>query len=253
MNPSVAFTTENRLERFLVRIAANVSDYAAAPVLIVAFGDSVTQGYTAHATINHDQVYHACLKRSLETTYPLTTFSVINAGAAGHTVQNALKRLERDVIRHDPDLLIVAFGLNDAAHGGLEGVGQFKADLNRLLERVERETNAHVLIVTPSFTLQQMNGHIHPKELVYLPGLLPLQRGGVVAAYATAIRQIGAARRLPVADVYAAWENLERTGVNTDDLLSNGLNHPIGAAHAITADLLFDLISQPNRTQPKEI
>lgn len=242
MNPSVATATD-RLERFLGRIAANASHDAAAPVLIVAFGDSVTQGYTAHATINHDQVYHARLKRRLETTYPQTTFSLINAGAAGHTVQDALKRLERDVIRHDPDLLIVSFGLNDAAHGGFEGVEQFKADLNHLLERVEADTRAQVLLVTPSFTLQQTNRHIHPDELMYAAGLLPLQRGGIVAAYATAIRQIGAARHLPVADVYAAWEQAALGGVNTDDWLSNGLNHPTGEAHAITADLLFKLIT----------
>ena len=241
MNNSAA--ASDRLERFLGRIAANASDYNAAPVLIVAFGDSVTQGYTAHATIDHDQVYHARLKRRLETTYPLTTFSVINAGAAGHTVQDALERLERDVIRHDPDLLIVAFGLNDAAHGGLEGVPQFKSDLNRLLERVEAGTGAQVLLVTPSFTLQQVSDRVHPDELVYVTGLLPLQRGGIVAAYATAIRQIGLARHLPVADVYAAWERAALRGVNTDNWLSNGLNHPTGEAHAVTADLLFELIT----------
>ena len=233
----------DRLERLLGRIAANVNDHDAAPVLIVAFGDSVTQGYTAHATIDHDGVYHARLKRRLETTFPRTTFSVVNAGAAGQTVQDALKRLERDVIRFEPDLLIVAFGLNDAAHGGLEGVKQFKADLNHLLERVEADTRAFVLLVTPSFTLKQTNDHIHPDELIYVTGLLPLQRGGIVAAYATAIRQVGAAHRLPVADVYAAWEQAALEGVNTDDWLSNGLNHPTGAAHATTADLLYDLIT----------
>jgi acyl-CoA thioesterase I len=250
MTQSAQTTTTDRLERFLERIAANASD--AAPLLIVALGDSVTQGYTAHATIDHESVYHARLKRKLETLYPLTSFSVLNAGAAGHTVSDALKRLERDAIRHDPDLIVVAFGLNDAAHGGLEGVRQFKTELNSLLERVGRETNAQVLLITPSFTLKRVSDRIHPEELIYVPGLLPLQGGGVVAAYATAIRQVGAARGLPVADVYAAWETLERAGVDTDAMLANGLNHPTGEAHAITADLLFDLITQSNLMQPKE-
>jgi acyl-CoA thioesterase I len=242
----------NRCERFLERIAENASDYDGAPVLIVALGDSVTQGYTAHATIDHEGVYHARLKRRLEALYPLTTFSVLNAGAAGHTVPDALKRLERDVIRHDPDLIVVAFGLNDAAHGELEGVRQFKTDLNHLLERIDRDTKAQVLLVTPSFTLKQVSHRIHPEELVHVPGLLPLQRSGVIRAYANAIRQLGAARGLRVADVYAAWERAALEGVDTDDWLSNGLNHPTAAAHAITADLLFDLITQFSITQPKE-
>jgi acyl-CoA thioesterase I len=251
MTQSAQPMTTDRLERFLGRIAGNASDYSAPPLLIVALGDSVTQGYTARATIDHEGVYHARLKRKLEALYRLTTFSVLNAGAAGHTVPDALKRLERDVIRHDPDLIVVAFGLNAAAQGGLEGVRQFKTDLNHLLERIDRDTKAQVLLVTPSFTLKRVSERIHPEELIYVPGLLPLQGGGVVAAYAAAIRQVGAARGLPVADVYAAWETFERAGVDTDAMLSNGLNHPTGEAHAITADLLFDLITLSDITRSK--
>ena len=83
-------------------------------MLIVAFGDSVTQGYTKANTIEAKYVYHQRLKEQLENRYPLTTFSVINAGVAGFTAEGSLERLQRDVIRYQPDLVLIGFGLNDA-------------------------------------------------------------------------------------------------------------------------------------------
>jgi GT2 family glycosyltransferase len=76
-------------------------------VLIVALGDSVTQGLAEPDRFLHDQVYHAHLKRLLEQRHPLCTFSVINAGADGQTAADGLARFDRDVAAHQPDLLLV--------------------------------------------------------------------------------------------------------------------------------------------------
>ena len=181
--------------------------------------------------------------------YRLATFSVINAGAAGQTVPDAMARLERDVLRHDPDLVIIAFGLNDAARGGLEGVAAFKAELATMIDQICELTQADLILLTPSFTLLEVNSNIHPDEAFYAPGLLPLQRGGVIGAYAAAIRDIGHHRNVPVADVYAAWERAAASGTNTDEWLANGLNHPTGTAHSILARLLANLIIE---SAPKE-
>jgi acyl-CoA thioesterase I len=242
-------SSNDRFAYFHSRIAEKSDRYDAAPVLIVALGDSLTQGYTAHATIDHENVYHARLKRCLEMAYPLATFSVINAGAAGQTVPDAMARLERDVLRHDPDLVIIGFGLNDAARGGLEGVATFKAELAAMIDQVCELTQADLIVLTPNFTLLEVNDNIHPDEAFYAPGLLPLQRGGVIGAYAAAIRDIGQHMNVPIADVYAAWERAAASGTNTDDWLANGLNHPTGTAHSIPARLLVNLISE---SVPKE-
>ena len=244
-----ATPSTDRFAHLRSRIAEKSGTYGAAPVLIVAIGDSVTQGYTSRNTIEHEHVYHARLKRALETTYRLATFSVINAGAAGQTVPDAMARLERDVLRHDPDLVIVAFGLNDAARGGLTGVAAFEAELAAMIARVREHTRADLVLLTPSFTLLEVNDAIHPDEAFYAPGLLPLQRGGVIGAYAVAVRRVGERMGVPVADVYAAWERAAASGTNTDEWLANGLNHPTAEAHAIPAELLVNAITE---SAPKE-
>jgi hypothetical protein len=54
------------LERFHQRIHEKSTDRSAAPALIVALGDSVTQGIGGIDELYHDDVYHARLKRKLE-------------------------------------------------------------------------------------------------------------------------------------------------------------------------------------------
>ncbi len=69
---------------------------------IICFGDSLTQG--VGATPGND--YPSRLARALGR-------EVINAGVAGETSEDDLRRLERDVLSKDPRLVIVAFGGND--------------------------------------------------------------------------------------------------------------------------------------------
>ena len=112
------------LSRFQRRVREKTADPWAPPVLLVAFGDSVTQGMLTLDEQAHEAVYHARFKRLLEAHDPLSTFSVINAGVGGQTAAGALALIERDVIRHQPDLTLVSFALNDA-WSGHAGVSAF--------------------------------------------------------------------------------------------------------------------------------
>jgi lysophospholipase L1-like esterase len=73
---------------------------------IVCFGDSVTEGVGANA--GHD--YPTQLARLLREP-------VINAGIRGDTTDDGLRRLEDDVLSHQPRLVIVEFGGNDYLKG----------------------------------------------------------------------------------------------------------------------------------------
>ncbi len=69
---------------------------------IICFGDSLTQG--VGASPGHD--YPSLLAKALGR-------DVINAGAAGETTRDALRRLDHEVLSRDPQLVIVEFGGND--------------------------------------------------------------------------------------------------------------------------------------------
>ena len=233
------------LQRFHERIAEKARDVAAAPVVIVAFGDSVTQGFTRARTIEHAAVYHQQLKQLLEHAYPGTTFSVVNAGVARHTATDSLKRLERDVIRYQPDLVLVAFGLNDAVASGEDReFDTFRTTLNTMVDAILGETESDIVLLTPNFMATGDNPSIDPTERHHLEALSTLQTQGVLANCAEVVREVAEARHLPVVDVYAAWLELARKGVDTNGLLANGLNHPNAEAHRLSARLIMQLVEE---------
>jgi acyl-CoA thioesterase I len=237
------------LNHFHRRIVEKINDAAAAPVLIVAFGDSVTQGMTVLGQQTHDRVYHTQFKRSLELYYPNCTFSIINAGVSGQTAADALKRLDRDVIRHQPDLTLIAFGLNDAWQG-LPGLVGFKTALTTLVRRTQAETHSDVMVLTPSFMNKAVDAahaaRVAPEHQGLIAGMAAIQNSGTLAAYAEAIREVAEACDGVCADVYAEWQRNATGGVNTDVWLANGLNHPTEEAHSMAADLLMRWVLKAN-------
>lgn len=211
-------------------------------MLIVAFGDSVTQGMTAFGEQTHDGVYHARFKRLLEARYPLSTFSVINAGVSGQTAPGALSLIDRDVIRHKPDLTLVAFGLNDAWNG-TSGVQMFVDAMNTIVSRVRLETESDVVLLTPNFMNTREPNETTGEERSAFRASASLQNDGVLAVYAQAIRDVAREHNVPCADVYHAWEELAARGEDIDSMLSNGMNHPTADAHRIPAELLMRIVT----------
>ena len=82
------------------------------PINIVAFGDSVTHG-ALNGTINYETVYWNLLKKKINELRGYVPVNVINAGIGGINAKNSIDRIESQVLCHNPDLIIVCFGLND--------------------------------------------------------------------------------------------------------------------------------------------
>jgi len=232
---------EPPFSRFHRRIQEKAADPWAAPVLIVAFGDSVTQGATVGDEITHEGVYHARFKRLLEQRYRHSTFSMVNAGAGGQTAPGALALIERDVIRHQPDLTLVGFGLNDV-WGGLDGLHDFVDGLSQIVGQLRDRTKSDLILLTPNFMVTRGPSGNDTEDQSLAWAAADLQRGGVLAAYASAIRELAREHSHPCADVYRAWEELVERGVDVNPMLANHLNHPTAEAHAIPAELLIELV-----------
>lgn len=69
---------------------------------IICFGDSITEGVGANPGEDFPSLLSVKLNRP-----------VINAGRSGDTTQDALKRIQGDVLDKNPGLVIVEFGAND--------------------------------------------------------------------------------------------------------------------------------------------
>jgi len=226
------------MNAFFERIEANARDAEQRPVTIVAFGDSVTQGVTEHRCLEGSRVYHRLLQERLEAFFPTATFQTINAGVAGNSAMQGLERLERDVLGHAPDLVLIAFGLNDALEGP-PGLAAFGAALRAMVRRIRTETGAAVACLTPPLMARRRSPRIHPDHEAFAGRIIHAQTSGALAACAGEIRRVATETGALLADVHAQWERLNRQGLDTDIWLANGLNHPDARGHRLAAELLF--------------
>lgn len=224
-------------------IDAKVKDVHKRSVVIVAFGDSVTMGAMQLNETDYDAVYHARLKKLLEARYPKAVFSVINSGVGGESAKRGLKRINRDVIIHKPDLVIVGFALNDSCCGA-EMVVEYGRTLEKIIRRIQKNSVADIIMLTPNFMNTADNRNVHPTHRkTDLPKKFKkIQLDGVLKSYADKICEVAAKYGLAVADTYAAWEEFRNAGVDTNMLLANGLNHPTPELHAVPAELVMNCI-----------
>lgn len=89
----------------------HVTESAATMGMIVVFGDSITNASTE---MPETQRWPLLLEQALKRKFPTKTIRVVNAGVGGNTSREGLARLEKDVLRHKPDCVVVQFGGNDA-------------------------------------------------------------------------------------------------------------------------------------------
>ncbi len=83
-------------------------------LVIVALGSSSTEG--AGASGPH-AAYPYRLEAMLRRALPGVALRVINAGRSGETSEDMLARLDRDVLAHEPDLVIWQAGGNEVLRG----------------------------------------------------------------------------------------------------------------------------------------
>lgn len=82
---------------------------AGAPVVIVAFGSSSTNGYGATSA---EFTYPNRLAAQLRRQYPTADITVVNRGKGGDDAPEMMKRLQAEVIDMHPDMVIWQVGTN---------------------------------------------------------------------------------------------------------------------------------------------
>ena len=103
-------------------ISAVYGERETAPTVVVAFGDSITEGATA--TLGAERDWPSVLARRFEAACP-GRFVVLNQGISGNKLldhgrsHSGLARLDRDLLAlPQVDYVIVLEGINDIRHGG---------------------------------------------------------------------------------------------------------------------------------------
>ena len=210
---------------------------------VVVFGDSTTaprqvegKALRVYADVLHD----ASRTKGLDAR-------VINAGVPGDTTIRARRRFERDVLRHNPDVTVIQFGLNDSCidvHRGKTKARvpqeEYEANLRHFVTALRRR-GSHVILMT-------QNPMFWTGKLRTLYGKPPYDASDpwgfnlLNKDYAAAVRRIASELAAPLIDMYQYCrdysESPERTAA---DLLLDGM-HPNARGHAVIAAKLLEQI-----------
>jgi acyl-CoA thioesterase-1 len=160
---------------------------------VVAFGDSIVEGY------RQPEGWPEMLGRDLAGRY--SGVRVLNSGISGNTAGDGLKRLQKDVLAHDPDLVLIAFGLNDMKNG--VSLSRFQEDIRAMVQEISAGGAQPVLFTTTRLQ----------KGASMLARLNP-------APFNDSIRALAEERGIPLIDV-----NDEFKGSNTPEFLMDAA-HP---------------------------
>ena len=216
------------------------------PITIVAFGDSVTHGAVGAGEIDYETVYHRRLAKMISAVRDYVPVNVINAGIGGITAFDSLGRMEKQVLAHNPDLVIVSFGLNDV-NGELD---EYLDSLKTIFKRCQ-ERNIETIFMTPNMLNTNVVEETEERFYAYAHVTAELQNSGRMDKYIYAAKDLALQMGVKVADCYSKWKELSKTQDITK-LLANYINHPTREMHQLFADTLFETIFESENTVKKE-
>ena len=215
--------------------------------LIVALGDSVTAGHfepcgdldeiiaTIEAggmpdmskgeVVDVREGYLDKFRSMLIDHFEVTSVSTINAGIAGDSMYGMEKRVYRDVVRHQPDLVIINGSLNWSPECG--DSADYEAVLRRVIAVIQNETKADIILMTPN--------------MEKLPDILKNPKSPLIERVEI-IRKLAEEKKCCLADTYLAWEKYEEAGYPAAELLANRGNHPSITGHEGFAKVLMKLV-----------
>lgn len=111
---------------------------AASAAGVMVFGDSLSAAYG----LAPSQGWVALLAQRLEKSVP--AWRVVNASVSGETTAGGLRRLPEDLKRHQPQVVVIALGANDALRG--QPIKAARANLEQMI-RLARQARAQPVLV----------------------------------------------------------------------------------------------------------
>lgn len=205
--------------------------------VVVTFGDSTT------ATRADLRIYSQVLAEELEGV------KVVNAGVGGHNTDHARARFGKDVRAHNPDVVVIQFGINDAAVDVWKdppatesrvALADYEANLRHFVDTLNADGSA-VILMTPN----PLRWNPKMREMYGKAPYDPDDEDGFnrfLKSYAEKVRELSKEKKLPLVDVYRIFEEHgAMEGQSVDELLLDGV-HPNEAGQRLVADALLPLV-----------
>jgi lysophospholipase L1-like esterase len=196
------------------------------PVSIVLIGDSISAGCNASGWAGEapfQPSFPGLLQQHLAAHYQ-TKVRVANPSDSGKDTRWVLSAID-NVVEPRPDLVIVAFGMNDAARRSAK---EYQSNTKAVMAKIrERLPDAEFILVASMLGNRNWTTLKHELFPQYRDALAELGEPGIA-----------------LADMTSLWtEFLKRK--QDWDLTGNGVNHPNDFGHRVYAQVLSTLLVSP--------
>jgi len=222
-----------RMLPFIVCAAATCNGASATRILCL--GDSITKGVRGGVT--GDQTFCSVVGALL--TERGASVRMINEGIGGERTDQALKRLDHDVIAKTPRIVTVMYGTNDSAIDAGKTTPRlplttYEENLELLVTRL-RDADIEPILMTP---IPLCSSFVYMKRAPYREHG-PNHR---LIGYVRAVRRVSARLDVPLVDHFAAWACQALMGVDLNTLTTDGC-HPNPVGHALMARTLYPVLA----------
>lgn len=196
-------------------------------VSVALLGDSISEGANASGWTGvapFQPAYGELLKRQLEArTKARVKFR--NLSKSGMTSSWGVKQRKR-VTRHSPDLVMLAFGMNDASEG--VPAARLASNIRRLIDEIRRDGNPNTEFIVVSGMSPNSAWHLGNPQLRQDSHdcLSRLAAPGVAFC-----------------DVRSVWDEMVRRK-GALSLTGNGVNHPNDFGHRVYCDCLLTVLGE---------
>ncbi len=192
------------------------------PKTIVFFGDSITYG---HGIDTETESFFARIDKIMKLNI-YGYVKVINAGVSRDDTNEALQRLSTDVIVHKPDIVIIAFGLNDCQNKSMTKE-KFRNNINLMIDVIPKETE--VILATSNTFMETGQSLWKDLNVSFYP-------------YMREIRKIASERRLSLIDVSDAWQNYLNMNPRIIESMYIDPTHPSAKGHKLIYNTYMDVL-----------
>lgn len=211
-------------EKALPRTIKKLMDKDA--VSIVLLGDSISTGCNASGWANvapHQPPYQDLLLQHLKATYS-PNITLTNLAVGGTSTPWGISRIP-DVVAAKPDLVILAFGMNDSSG---RSAAEYKSNIAEMINTT-RESSPETEFILVATMLGNSDWVTLKHELFpqYRNALAELVQPGVA-----------------LADMTSIWAEMLKRKKDAD-LTGNGVNHPNDFGHRVYAQVLTTLLVPP--------
>lgn len=202
---------------------------------IVTLGDSITKG--VRPGVKPGETFSSLLAEKLKAKG--TVAEVVNTGIGGERTDQALARLERDVLSQHPRVVTVMYGTNDSyvdigKQKSRITVDEYRANLVSLVKLL-REHAAEPVLMTPPRWADDAS----PNGLGENPNVR-------LEPYVDACRAVAREQKVRLVDHYDHWTRAARKGVVLREWTTDGC-HPNPRGHEELATEMLPVVRKALR------